>query len=186
MGHAASTATSRTPDERANTQSFLVIKNLRRLSMKQSLYALILFVGVALIAACQTALPTGPRADWADVTVETTGTGHLTAPLPWPAEARLSAIRNAKADAYAKMEFQIMALSTAPGETVLQRVGGDAARRRQVAAFVRGAQILEMKPRPHGIEVAMRLYLGEGFRTILGLGHKKPTPPHHNPPTLTQ
>ena len=152
--------------------------------MKKSLHALILLIGVALLSACQTAPPNAPRADWADVTVETNGTGHLTAPLPWPAEARLSAIRNAKADAYAKMEFQIMALETAPGETVLQRVGQDAARRRQVAAFVRGAQILEMKPRPHGIEIAMRLYLGEGFRTLLGLGHKKPTTPRQGPSTL--
>ena len=154
--------------------------------MKQSLYVSILFMGAMLLTACRTAPPNAPRADWADVTVETTGTEHLTAPLPWSAEARLSAIRNAKADAYAKMEYQIMALSTAPGETVLQRVGEDPVRRRQVAAFVRGAQILEMKPRPQGIEVAMRLYLGEGFRTLLGLGHKKSVTPRQGPPTLTQ
>ena len=154
--------------------------------MKKSLYVLVLFTGVTLLAACQTAPSSAPRADWANITIETSGTGHLTAPLPWPAEARLSAIRNAKADAYAKMTFQIMALETAPGETVLQLVGQDAERRRQVAAFVRGAQILEMKPRPHGIEVAMRLYLGEGFRALVGLGHKKPATPRNGPPTLSQ
>jgi len=154
--------------------------------MKTLLHTPILLMGMTLLVSCQTAPSTAPRADWANITVETKGTGHLTAPLPWPAEARLSAIRNAKADAYAKMEFQIMALETAPGETVLQRVGEDAVRRRQVAAFVRGAQILEVKPRPHGIEVAMRLYLGEGFRALIGLGHRKPVTPRQGPPTLSQ
>jgi len=154
--------------------------------MKPSLYTPILFTGITLLAACRTALPSAPRADWADITVETSGMGHLTAPPPWPAEARLSAIRNAKADAYAKMEYRIMALSTAPGETVLQRVGKDAVRRRQVAVFVRGAQTLKMELQPQGIEVTLRLYLGEGFRTLLGLGHKKPVAPRHGPPTLSQ
>jgi hypothetical protein len=144
---------------------------------------MLLFGGLWLVG-CQTQEARIPRSDWANRTLEETGIGRIPTPA-WSPEERLEAVHRAKADAYARLEYQIMLLETAPGKTVLQRVEGDAVLRSRVAAFVRGAQIIKMENQPIGIGLTARLYLGEGFKALLGLARQKSEMQKMAPHTLS-
>ncbi len=129
-------------------------------------------IGSLWLTGCQTQVARVPRADWANRTLEETGIGRIATPV-WSPEERLEAVHRAKADAYARLEYRIMLLETEPGKTVLQRVERDATLRSRVSAFVRGAQIVKMENQPIGIGLTARLYLGEGFKALLGLARQK-------------
>ncbi len=139
-----------------------------------------------LLASCASTPEGTPRADWADVTLEARGEGRAASSLTWSPDARLATIRNAKADAYARLEYQVMTLEIAPGQTVLRRIEGDPSLQRKVSAFVRGAQMTGMENTPQGIQMRVRLYLGENFKAILGLTQKKATTSAHPPTHLSQ
>jgi hypothetical protein len=137
------------------------------------LFGELMILGASLwLSGCQPQVARVPRADWANRTLEETGIGRIPAPT-WSPEERLEAVHRAKADAYARLEYQIMHLETEPGKTVLQRVERDDALRSRVSAFVRGAQIIKMENQPIGIGLTARLYLGEGFKALLGLARHK-------------
>ncbi len=143
-----------------------------------------LLIGSLWLSGCQPQVARVPRADWANRTLEETGIGRIPTPI-WSPEARLEAVHRAKADAYARLEYRIMLLETEPGKTVLQRVERDAALRSRVAAFVRGAQIIKMENQPIGIGLTARLYLGEGFKALLGLARQKSELPKTAPHSLS-
>jgi len=49
----------------------------------------------------------------------------------------------------------------------------------KVAAYARGATILRMDNTHNAIEISAQLYLGENFKTALGLSQKKPKSVSH-------
>jgi hypothetical protein len=88
----------------------------------------------------------------------------------------MGAVRQAKLDAYQQLETQILSLRTARGITVSEWVAEHPELSPKIAAYARGATLLRAENREEGIVLSAQIYLGENFKSLLGLSQKKTAP----------
>ncbi len=131
-----------------------------------------------LLLSCESLPEYASNADWADVTLRVTGRGIILATPTggWSPAARMGAIRQAKIDTYQQLEAQMMSLKTAQGMTVSEWVADHPELSPKIPAYARGATILRTENLSNAIEVSATLYLGENFKSVLGLSQKKLKP----------
>ncbi len=134
------------------------------------------------LLSCAAAPALVSQADWADGVLEETGIARVAtaSEIASPAE-RLRAIRDAKANAYARLTYQLMQRKMPSGETVFEWVDRHPSLHAKVAAFVRSAKIVQMGYQRQHIEMKVRLYVGDGLKSVLGLLPRRPLapPPSH-------
>lgn len=121
--------------------------------------------------SCQSVPTEKPTGDWANVTLGAIGFGEIE--KNWSIADRVQAIQRAKADIYAQLESQIMALQTDSGKKVFELLETDETMHLKIAAFVRGAKIIRTENGDKGLEIVAELFLGEGFKATIGLAKKK-------------
>jgi hypothetical protein len=113
--------------------------------------------------------PVNSMEDWSDIYIVATGYSAL------KGQERLSALQEAKQDAYSRLEDQVLKLKIDPKRDVgmLMR---DEKLKRKLEMFIRQARVVTTKflPDSDQISVTMELYLGTDFKTALGLKDKKP------------
>jgi len=114
--------------------------------------------------------PIDPIKDWSDIYLMATGSSPLNG------EERLSALQDAKQDAYFRLEDQIVKLKIDSKRDVGTLLTKDEKLKKKLEAFIRGARVVNTKFSPDSdqMSVTMELYLGIDFKTVLGLKEKKP------------
>lgn len=133
-----------------------------------------LFVGGLLvsvfIAGCEKSpSPVDPMKDWSDIYLTVTGYS------PLKGEERLSALHDAKQDAYSRLEGQILRLKIDSKRDVGALLVKDEKLKGKLESFIRGAKVVstEFLPDSNQISVTLELYLGTDFKTVLGLKEKQ-------------
>lgn len=113
--------------------------------------------------------PIDPMKDWSDIYLTATGYSAL------KGEERLSALQDAKHDAYSRLEGQILKLKIDSKRDVGALLMKDEKLKEKLEAFIRGAKVVTTKFTPDSdqMSVTMELYLGTDFKTALGLKEKQ-------------
>lgn len=114
-------------------------------------------------------------AGWENVTLGATGFGAIK--TEWSIAARVQAVQEAKVDAYTQLESQALRLKTDTGRKVSELLEKDEALRDKIKAFVRGAKIIRTENAEAGVNITMELFLGDSFKSTLGLSQKRPRSP---------
>jgi len=112
---------------------------------------------------------------WADKTLQEKGVG-LIHPENKVNESldRLESYREAKMDLYKKLESDIMNLKIDVKRDVKSFIGDNQKLKDKVTGFLKGTRITEAVYTPQkGMTLSGQLYLGESFKSILGLMEKK-------------
>ncbi|NKE71030.1 hypothetical protein [Candidatus Manganitrophus noduliformans] len=151
--------------------------------MKVNFYGrlFLLVIPVLFLLSCESGPEVAPHADWADVTLHAVGIGQIQG--EWSLSDRIQAVQDAKVDAYAKLESQIMMLQIDSKKTISELVAKDEQIGKKIASFVRGARIVRTDNRENGVEILTELFLGENFKATIGLAERKPRPvPRGNTP----
>ncbi|MBI3353220.1 MAG: hypothetical protein HY036_11675 [Nitrospirae bacterium] len=141
------------------------------------------FVILLSLISCQKETSTlVPDTNWADITLEEKGFGGIELENSSNDSAnRVESYRDAKAALFQKLEATIMSLKIDPKRDVKTFIGTNQKLKEKVAAFIRTTRITEAVYTPRkGMELKGQLYLGEGFKSILGLMEKK-TPEEKSP-----
>jgi hypothetical protein len=131
---------------------------------------------VLSLAACQKESSTLTLdSSWADRTLQEKG---VSAPYPGGKEegsmSRLESYREAKIDLYRKLETDILKLKIDVKRDVRAFIGEDKKLKEKISTFLKGTRITEAVYTPRkGMELSGQLYLGESFKSILGLMEKK-------------
>ncbi|MFY9270963.1 MAG: hypothetical protein WAO55_14565 [Candidatus Manganitrophaceae bacterium] len=133
----------------------------------------ILFFAFSIVS-CESTPSSIPHADWADVTLQAVGVGEI--PMGGSTADRIQAIQHAKVDAYSKLESQVMMLETDSKKKVSELAAKDRELEKKIASFVKGAKIVQTDVKENGVEVIVRLFLGENFKATLGLLERKRRP----------
>ncbi|MHB8484033.1 MAG: hypothetical protein ACYDBV_15150 [Nitrospiria bacterium] len=149
------------------------------------------FVLVLSLISCKKETSTlVPDTNWADITLEEKGLGNINPGNSLDDSAvRVESYRDAKAALFQKFESDIMKLKIDPVRDVKTFIGNNQKLKGKVTSFIKTARITEAVYTPRkGMELTGQLYLGEGFKSILGLMEKKPSedkspPPSSSPPT---
>lgn len=138
-----------------------------------------IFLGIFLIfilSGCQKESSTLTLdSSWADVTLQEKG---VSTPNPGGKEEvsmnRLESYREAKIDLYRKLENDILKIKVDVKRDVRAFIGEDKKLKEKISSFLKGTRITEAVYTPRkGMELSGQLYLGEGFKSILGLMEKK-------------
>jgi hypothetical protein len=144
-------------------------------------------LGVFLVfslAGCQKESSTlALDSSWADMTLQEKG---ISADYPGRKEEismnRLESYREAKIELYRKLENDILNLKIDVKRDVRAFIGEDKKLKEKIATFLKGTRITEAVYTPRkGMELSGQLYLGEGFKSILGLMEKKGSEEKGNP-----
>ncbi len=125
-----------------------------------------------ILSACQTAPEVAPNTGWADVTLRATGIGVVGD--HWSAENRMQAVQAAKLDLYTQLEHGMLTRLTPSGKPVWEVFEDQIVLRQRIAAFARRAKIVKIENKEGGIHFSATLYLGEDFKSTVGLADKKP------------
>ena len=122
------------------------------------------------------------NSNWADLTIEEKGVGNIRPERSSDDSAtRVESYRDAKAALYQKLEADIMILKIEPARDVKTFIGTNQKLREKVSGFIKSVRITDAIYTPgKGMELTGHLYLGEGFKSILGLMEKK-TPDEKTP-----
>jgi hypothetical protein len=138
-----------------------------KLRVRNSLLGGLLFF--AFIAGCEKSpSPIDLMKDWSDIYLTVTGYS------PLKEEERLSALQDAKQDAYFRLEDQILRLKIDSKRNVSTLLAKDEKLKEKLEAFIRGAKVVstEFLPDSNQISVTLELYLGTDFKVVLGLKEK--------------
>ncbi len=129
-----------------------------------------LLISVFITGCEKSPSPVDPMKDWSDIYLTVTGYS------PLKGEERLSALQDAKQDAYSRLEDQILRLKIDSKRDVGTLLAKDEKLKEKLKAFIRGAKVVstEFLPDSNQISVNLELYLGTDFKTMLGLKEKKP------------
>jgi len=127
-----------------------------------------LLISVSIVGCEKSPSPIDPMNDWSDIYL--TATGYS----PLKGEERLSALQDAKQDAYSRLEDQVLRLKIDAKRDVGTLLVKDERLKERVEAFIRGAKVVstEFLPDSNKISVNLELYLGNDFKTMLGLKEK--------------
>jgi hypothetical protein len=126
---------------------------------------------MVFLSGCQSIPEDAGSGNWANVTLRVTGVGPLDA--DWSISQRIRAIQRAKVDAYAQLESKIMVLRISSGLSILDLSAKDDLMRKKIAAFIRGARIVRTDNDEVGVKVIAQLFLGDNFKSTIGLARKK-------------
>ena len=136
---------------------------------------LIAFFGLTFGACANNSASLLKDGNWADITLEAKGISGVS-----PSDgnispaSRIELYRAAKADLYKKLESDILSLKIDPRKDVNGFIGENPKLREKVAAFLRNTKINEATFTPgKGMELTGQIYLGESFKSVLGLMEKK-------------
>jgi len=129
-----------------------------------------LIISVFVLGCEKSPSPVDSIEDWSDIYLMAIGYSAL------KGQERLSALQDAKRDAYSRLEDQILKLKIDPKQDVGKLLMKDEKLRRNLEMFIRRARVVTTKflPDSDQISVTMELYLGTDFKTALGLKEKKP------------
>ena len=128
-----------------------------------------LIISVFALGCEKSPSPIDPIKDWSDIYLMATGYSAL------KGEERLSALQDAKQDAYFRLEDQISKLKIDSKRDVGTLLMKDEKLKKKLEAFIRGARVVTTKFSPDSdqMSVTMELYLGTDFKTALGIKEKK-------------
>jgi hypothetical protein len=136
-----------------------------------------LWIGLVLgLLACQKETSTlVPDTNWADVTLEAKGASRNAGGNGIPdSNLRVDSYREAREDLYRKLETEMMNLKIDPKRDVKTFIGQNQKLKEKVSAFLKETRITNAVYTPgKGMELTGQIYLGEGFKSILGLMEKK-------------
>ncbi|MFQ5543558.1 MAG: hypothetical protein ACE5FY_04300 [Nitrospiria bacterium] len=130
----------------------------------------VLIFPILLLLSCQSTPLSEPNTDWADVTFRSVGIGKME--KGWSITKRIQAIQKAKVDAYTQLESKIMRLKIDSKRTISKLSKEDVLFRKKISAFVRGAKVIHTENNEEGIKVIVELFLGDDFKTTVGLSKK--------------
>ena len=113
--------------------------------------------------------PVNSMEDWSDIYLVATGYSTL------KGQERVSALQDAKQDAYSRLEDQVLKLKIDSKRDV-GTLMKDEKLKRKLELFIQRARVVTTKfiPESDQMSVTMELYLGTDFKTALGLKEKKP------------
>ena len=126
------------------------------------------------LLSCQSGPEKKPQSDWADITLRAVGAAAIEG--QGSTQERMQAVQQAKKDAYASLESQIMGLQTDSEKRVSELAAQDVEIQKKISAFVRGARIVSTENNHNKIEILTEIFLGENFKATIGLAKKKPKP----------
>jgi hypothetical protein len=127
-------------------------------------------LSLVLITGCEKSpSPVDAMKDWSDSYL--TGTGYSTL----KGQERLSALEEAKEDAYSRLEAHVLRLKIDSKQDVAALLTKDEKVKVKLKTFIRGAKVVttEFLPASNQISVTLELYLGADFRATLGLREKE-------------
>jgi len=139
----------------------------------RSLAGFLLMGGVlllCLITGCEKSpSPLDAMKDWSDSYLTATGYSTL------KGQERLSAMEEAKENAYSSLEKQALRLKIDSRQDVAELLMKDGKVKEKFKAFIRGAKVIttEFLPASNQISVTLELYLGTDFRRALGLKERE-------------
>jgi hypothetical protein len=96
----------------------------------------------------------------------------------WSPEERLRAVQLAKMDAAHQLQEKILKLSTDSGKPFSETVHKEN-KMNQLSAYVRGAEVTSILNNREGVEIHVRLVLGDPFKAAMGLLKRKEIPAPH-------
>ena len=128
-----------------------------------------LIISLVMLGCEKSPSPIDPMKDWSDIYLMATGYSTL------KGEERLSALQDAKQDAYSRLEDQILKLKIDSKRDIGVLLMKDQKLKGKLETFIRGARVVTTKfiPDSDQMSVTMELYLGTDFKTVLGLKEKK-------------
>ncbi|HXN06474.1 MAG TPA: hypothetical protein VN944_05360 [Nitrospiria bacterium] len=131
--------------------------------------------GLAFVSCQSTTSSLIAEGNWADITLEEKGKGSSNSPEgKTDSVSRVELYRAAKADLYKKLETDILNLKIEPRKDVRAFIGSNQKLRDKIFSYLRNAKINEAVYAPgKGMELTGQIYLGEGFKSVLGLMDKK-------------
>jgi hypothetical protein len=128
-----------------------------------------LIISLVMLGCEKSPSPIDPVKDWSDIYLMATGYSAL------KEEERLSALQDAKQDAYSRLEDQVLKLKIDSKRDIGALLMKDEKLKGKLEVFIRGAKVVTTKfiPDSDQISVTMELYLGTDFKAVLGLKEKK-------------
>ncbi|MEK7747527.1 MAG: hypothetical protein AAB300_00400 [Nitrospirota bacterium] len=121
------------------------------------------------VVSCETLPEESSRAHWADVTLTETGISPI---QTWNPAERMRGIQMAKKDGAQKLQEKVLLLKTESGRPFSEKVQKDKSMEK-LAAYIREAEVVEIRNKPTGIEVTTSLSLGDPFKAAMGLLKRK-------------